>query len=732
MQIDRKYIGYIYFIYIRKKEKSFNMGTNGVNLNSLSLAEKIKLLRQQQGNGQKTVGQTQPQTDKMNTSIFSSNTQTRSVNSQQSTTANAQTRTVNSQQTTGGVLNRTVNAQQATSVNTGTSTTGTQPKTSMQRALENAQNSAASAKPSYENPGQLQTKQEITQALTELRTKMMTEGTNGKLEGYERILESKLDKLDEEAKTNGANGQDSTNPLRKQNSGASAADASAAQAEAEAGGKEVQNEQKTSESNTKEAQSLQKSAKSERKSLQKDEKALDKQMKTAQKNLDKGGKEINEISAKMDENQVQIDAALSEIQTLQTAGADSTGVGENSAFSLKLAGEDQGNQAGETKGMNAGASTGGASAGVTTSNSTDSTESAAKVQSLQAQIDEKVAENTELGIKMDTVQTSNNKNVRTMNNTVRMKQKYYTKVEKNLKKDEEATNKAIEVEKKIEDIAVTVQKVGDITNKVGQVTYHAGVALSSNPTTAAAGQTMMRVGTTVQKVGTQTENIGKIGQAASQTAQAATYAAQGDIGKALTTAGSAIQTGAAAAKATKNMDKTMEQLDEKLQEGLEKSATAAAAQEAAKQAAESGALNGMTEKEYAKNAKAQLDGLVENNTLDRGNLASIVDGENAGEQVNGMLDKENLATAASDRAAKQAQQNAGKGGGESLFNKAGDWLADNGEKAGEQLSQLGQKYTAKNQSQTQQTQQTQTQQGQYATRPDFSNRRAQAMRKGIL
>lgn len=287
----------------------------------------------------------------------------------------------------------------------------------------------------------------------------------------------------------------------------------------------------------------------------------------------------------------------------------------------------------------------------------------------------------------------------------------------NIQKEEKLSDKMLKVEQKINDIAQTVEQVGDITEKVGKGMQYAGNAMAVWPPTAAAGAALARAGGVTQKIGVVTQNVGQYGQFAAQTAMTLTYAAKGDISNALMSAGSAIQTGASAAKGSKEMKSQMKEIDNSVQEGLEKANVSLASREAAKQAKESGALEelGMSKKEYRKGVKEQLNSKLNDGSLSKDELLSMTKADDAGKQINGMIDTEKLKDSVAQQAAEKA-----KNGGQSVFKKAGNWLAENGQDVGRKLSAAGQEFAAKqgNKGSSAPTQQRQV------VRPDFSDRQA--------
>ncbi len=660
------------------------MSMNSVNLNSMSLAEKIKLMQQQKGVGKTTTVQT-AKTNSMNTSIFN-NPQVRSMNSAQTTqgTQGTQgTQTTQGAQTSGKVaaeINVNNNDNIFSKLNmVSTSQTGAAGETSGEKL--------------YENPDKLETKQDITKAQTQLQIQMAKTGTNFKLESIAMKLDERLDAIEGGQNKNFASGVSTTSSSQAAptSENVSESDGNSSTQEAESEQATANKKAKESESDQKEAKAMSKDAKADDKALQKDAKALTKQMKSAQTTMQKSQEEMTQLQTQMDQNQLEIDDAVNQITSLQSSQstADSTGAGENSAFSLKLAGEEDP----KTRSMNSTASTG--STGSTSGSTGAGQDNSAQIDSLMAKIDEKNASNTEIGVRMNTIQTKQNKAVVTMQHTVEMRNKYYTKMQKANQKQEKLTDKMLKVEQKINDIAVTVEKVGDITEKTGKAMEYAGNAMSAYPPTAAAGRALASAGGVVQKVGVVTQTVGQYGQTAAQAAMTLTYAAQGDIAGALQSAGSAIKTGASAVNNTKTMKSQMAAIDESVQQGQEKAAVALASKQAANEAKEAGTLGDMSKKEYAAGVKDQLNNKIKDGSLKQEDLMATVKDKDAGTKINGMVDKNKLTA---DVAAKKTGNVAGKAaskGGSSVFQKAGDWLADNGEKVGEQLSSLGQKYSAK-------------------------------------
>lgn len=637
------------------------MSLNSVNFNNMTLAEKIKLM-QMQKSGQTPTATLGSNVNKMNTSIFAS---TKTAMSQ--AVANPQNPQVTLKDNNDNVfsqLNMVSGNQQTTS------------KSEL-----------------YENPENITTTQDITKAQVQLQTRMAKSGTNPRLEDLSARLEARRNEI-----TSAGNAATGTNTTENKNE-TNSTDAAGATSNAESS--QAQGEKKTSEAQDeqKEARSMSKDAKADAKALTKDSKNLDKQMKAAQRNIQKSGQEMDKLTAEMDKNQEEIDAYTQEINTLQAEGADSTGAGERSAFSLKLAGDDGNNV--KTRGMNSTASA---------QSTTSSDDTQAKIDNLNSKIDEKVASNTSIGVRMNTIKTTQNKSVTTMQNTVRMKDKYYTKMLKNNQTQDKLTDKMLKAEQKINDAMVTVEKVGKTTEQVGKLTFAAGSAMACYPPTSAAGQTMMNIGTKAQKIGSKVQMVGQYGQAAAQAAISLTYTAQGDIGKALSSASTAVQVGANAVKTNKEMSAKMAELDGKLQAGMEKSATAAAAQEAAKQAKADGTLGDMSKKEYAKNAKAQLDTKVENNELTNKDILAATKGDNAGVNSSNLLDKstdgtvdtsklKNSATARKEAAKVQkaatASTTSTKGKKQSVFSKGADFLAKNGDKISGALNSAAQKLSKK-------------------------------------
>ena len=670
------------------------MSMNSINLNSMSLAEKIKLM-QLQKNGGKTATTQTVQNNSMNTSIFN-NPQVKNMNSTQ--------QTQNAQGTQGTQGSQGTNHTAGT---TGTATTGTAKENIFRRLNMISQtgttavNQAASDK-LYENPDKLETKQDITKAQTQLQVRMAKEGTNSKLEALAMKLEARREALEGQT-TNGTNGTAGTTSTNTdtQTLGTSKADGEQATKEAESGQESVEKKSKESEADQKEAKDMSKEAKADSKELTKDAKALNKQMNSAKTTMLKSQQEMTQLQTQMDQNQLEIDDALNQINALQTEGTDSTGAGEKSAFSLKLAGEEDNNTP-QTRSMNSTASTGSTgTTGAAGGGSSAPVDNSAQIDSLTAKIDEKINSNTEIGVRMNKVQTTQGKAVVTMQHTVEIRNKYYSKMQKSNQQQEKLSDKMLKVEQKINDIAATVETVGDITEKVGRGMEIAGNAMAASPCppVSAAGFALSRAGGVTQKVGVVTQNVGQYGQAAAQTAMSLTYAAQGDIRGALKSAGSAIQTGASAVKGTKEMKSQMAEIDKSVQEGQQKAAVASASKQAANEAKESGKLGDLSKKEYSEGVKTQLNDQMKDGTLKQDDLVKTVKGDDAGKKINGMVDQKKIVEdATAKRAEEAANKAAGKGAkkaASSTMKKAGDWLVENGDKVGREVSALGDKFSAK-------------------------------------
>ena len=334
----------------------------------------------------------------------------------------------------------------------------------------------------------------------------------------------------------------------------------------------------------KEVEGYQKEAKRTQKNVKKDEAKFNKEIAKESKAIAKNQAEMAKEAETMAQTKTEIDALQSELQSLT---ADSTGIGENSAFSLKLAGEQSTDQS---------------------NGASSSDDTATRMEELQNQIGIKADSMQASGQKLQKLQTSTNKSITVMHNKVRLKSIYYQKAEKTMEAEQKTTDKILKVANKIDDISQTVQQVGKTLQYVGKGMIIAGKALASNPFTAGAGAALITAGGFTQKAGTVTEMVGQYGSLAANVTKTACHVADGNFAAALQTAGAAIQSGAAAAKSTQGLKENMKAIDASVEQAQTDAAASVQAKEMAKEMKESGKLDemGMTQKEAASTIKGNM------------------------------------------------------------------------------------------------------------------------------
>lgn len=332
--------------------------------------------------------------------------------------------------------------------------------------------------------------------------------------------------------------------------------------------KQVENDAKTANNYSKDAQKKQKE-------LTKDQKKLDKEYKTASKNVQKSQEEIATLTDSLNTDSEEVTRLQSELTSLMSA--NSTGVGVNSAYSLSLAGTEEYNQAQQEEDPNA-----------------------ARIAELQGQISTKSASMQKTGAKIGKLQTSTNKQIKTMH---KVSLKYMANVQNTqaaLETNEKASDKILKVANTVEQISSTVATVGTSVKTAGATLIALG---SSTSWCFGAGAALIAAGTVMQKVGTVAEVVGQYGQLAANVTKTACYAAQGNLAGALTSAGAAIMSGTSAVKGTQEMGNTFKAIDQKATEATQKLAAGVTARETVNEMAEKGTLGNLSKKQARKLAQ---------------------------------------------------------------------------------------------------------------------------------
>lgn len=358
------------------------------------------------------------------------------------------------------------------------------------------------------------------------------------------------------------------------------------------------------------ANSYAKDAQKDEKTLQKEQKKLDKQYKKEEKSIKKNQQQIAKLTESLNAENEEVTALQSELQSLMSA--NSTGVGVNSAFSLSLAGTEEYQQDQQAMAEDP---------------------NAERIAELQGQISTKSASMQKTGKKIGKLQTSTNKQIKTMH---KVTLKYMANVQ-NIQQVQETHKKAsdniLEVTTKIED-GVTLFTTAATTVKY---TGMALIALGSSTSWCfGAGAALIAAGQVMEKAGTVGETIGQYAQLAVNVTKTACYAAQGNIAGALTSAGAAVMAGTSAIKGSQEWGKSFAEIDDKATEATQKLAANVTAKETVSQMADSGALGNLTKKQAKNIAKAgameQLQGQTAETIKDsfKDGVGNIADKAKAG------------------------------------------------------------------------------------------------------
>lgn len=486
---------------------------------------------------------------------------------------------------------------------------------------------------SYENIDKLKTASSTKSAISELKEDI--ENTNPLLRAP---LQKKLDKLEEKHKEQLKNefqesqanlksiargegtikkdGTSETKDSAKDNgSNVSAEEGKAKAKDAEKDQGQVKQLTAETKKDAAEVKNYQKDAKKTDQTLKKDQAKFDKDIAKSSKEITQNQLEMSKESQQMSQTRAEIDTLQAELQSL-TAG-DNTGVGERSAFSLKLAGEQDTAQVNGKPGSNTQAS--------------GSDDKNSRIAELQAQIGAKSDSMQVSGQKLQKLQTSTNKSITVMHNKVRLKSIYYGKAQKTMQAEQKTSEKIMKVADKIDNISQTVSQVGKTLQYVGKGMMIAGKAMTSNPFTAAAGAALITAGGFTQKAGNVTEMVGNYGSMAANVTKTACNVAEGNFAAALQTAGTAIQAGAAAEKTRTGLSDNMKAIDAQVENAQNELAAGTAANQAAKEMKASGQLEelNMTKGQAKAGIKEEMMGKIQNGEVDSKGLMKDVKNGNA-------------------------------------------------------------------------------------------------------
>ena len=453
---------------------------------------------------------------------------------------------------------------------------------------------------SYSNIDNIKTADQGRKAIADLKQDIETANPMQKM-----VLNAKLNQLREKqkglankefedsqrnlksiAQGHGAIKKDGTSAAGNEKQNINGKDVSASEGRAMAKDAEKENaklEHQTAQTK-KDARTVRNFSKSSQKSgkdIKKDEAKLNKEIASESAKIRQNQAAISKESQTMEQTSTEIAALQSELQSLT---ADRTGIGEKSAFSLKLAGE-QNDQNGGKVNANSGNSD--------------------RIAELQNQIGVKADSMSASSQKLTKLQTSTNKSITVMHNKVTLKSQYYLKTQKTIQAQQKEESGIMKVAQKIDDISQAVTTTGSVLQKVGTGMIAAGAAMSW---LGGAGAALISAGKVVKQVGSVTEMVGQYGQTAANITKAACNIAEGNFAAALQSVGTAMQTGAAAIKSTNGLKENMKAISQEAENAQTKLAAGVTARETAKQLKESGGLDsvGLTQKEARKQIQGQL------------------------------------------------------------------------------------------------------------------------------
>ena len=468
--------------------------------------------------------------------------------------------------------------------------------------LNNTKNSQEAK--SYDNIDNIKTAEQGRKAIADLKEDM--QDMSPLQRALQRVpLQLKLNKLEEKqkglankefedsqrnlksiAQGHGAIKKDGTSAAGNEKQNINGKDVSASEGRAMAKDAEKENaklEHQTAQTK-KDARTVRNFSKSSQKTgkdIKKDEAKLNKEIASESAKIKQNQAAISKESQTMEQTSTEIAALQSELQSLT---ADRTGIGEKSAFSLKLAGEQNDQNCGKVN-----------------ANSGNSD----RIAELQNQIGVKADSMSASSQKLTKLQTSTNKSITVMHNKVTLKSQYYLKTQKTIQAQQKEESGIMKVAQKIDDISQAVTTTGSVLQKVGTGMIAAGAAMSW---LGGAGAALISAGKVVKQVGSVTEMVGQYGQTAANITKAACNIAEGNFAAALQSVGTAMQTGAAAIKSTNGLKDNMKAISQEAENAQTKLAAGVTARETAKQLKESGGLDsvGLTQKDARKQIQGQL------------------------------------------------------------------------------------------------------------------------------
>ena len=458
--------------------------------------------------------------------------------------------------------------------------------------------------------------------------------TNKKNELSFQESQQNLKNIAEGNSTQDTNSSGQTNPSQSEGTTIDANNISASEGRAMAANldsqrQDLESQTKAVEQDGKTAESYSKDAQKKQKTLIKDQKSLEKQYKKESQSIQKNQEQITQLTDSLNTENDEVNALQSELEGL--LAANSTGVGVNSAFSLSLAGTEEYQQDMQAQ---------------------QDDPNAARIAELQGQISTKSASMQKTGTKINKLQTSTNKQIKTMHKVSTKYMAGVQNIQAGLETNKKASDDILEIANKAEEISTTIATAGTSVKYAGAALIALG---SSTSWCFGAGAALIAAGQVMQKVGTVAETIGQYGQLAANVTKTACYAAQGDIAGALTSAGAAIMSGTSAVKGSQEWGNTFAEIDQKATEATQKLAAGVAARETVSQMAESGSLGNLTKKQATKLAKAGAMEQLKDQSADAIN-ASFKDGiGNAAQKASsGASTAVTTAVAATENMSKEA------------------------------------------------------------------------------
>ena len=291
------------------------------------------------------------------------------------------------------------------------------------------------------------------------------------------------------------------------------------------------------------------------------QKAMQAAMKTGQEKLDQNNTKMQKLTADMMREKAEIDAIQSRLESLTGGGIVGSG---GSVYSLKLAGEKDPSGFGQVRGSGGG---GGGN---------DS-----EIESLTAQLGSKQAKITVYSGKINKIQTSSGKAIRSMNKASHNYQSTVKRNQAQVQQNQAKINDTYAVTDKINEIAQYTMLAGQGVKMFGQGMKMLGEKMveSQNPATAAAGAAMITASVPIEETGSVVQTVGAYTSTAVSLTKSVLQMADGDVGGAMQSLMMATTTVSAAIQGTMEMKSGFENIkkeaDNAMQMGVEKQAAKA-------------------------------------------------------------------------------------------------------------------------------------------------------------